>query len=62
MELVEALRYKLRMFGIPMEGPTNTFCDNETVTKNTILPESTLKKKQNSIIVRERQLQLAQSE
>ena len=50
MELVEALRYKLRMFGIPIEGPTNVFCDNdEAVTKNTIFPESTLKKKHNSI-------------
>ena len=49
VELVEALRYKLRMFGIPIEGPTNIFCDNEAVTKNTIFPESTLKKKHNSI-------------
>ena len=49
VELVEALRYKLRMFGIPIEGPTNVFCDNEAVTKNSIHPESTLKKKHNSI-------------
>jgi hypothetical protein len=25
VELVEALRYKLRMFGIPIYGPTNVF-------------------------------------
>jgi hypothetical protein len=50
VELVEALcYYKLRMFGIPIEGPTNVFCDNEAVTKNTIFPESTLKKTHNSI-------------
>ena len=49
VELVEALRYKLRMFGIPIEGPTNVFCDNEAVTKNNIFPEYTLKKKHNSI-------------
>jgi hypothetical protein len=49
VELVEALRYKLRMFGIPIEGPTNVFCDNEAVTKNSTIPESTLKKKHNSI-------------
>jgi hypothetical protein len=49
VELVEALRYKLRMFGVPIEGPTNVFCDNEAVTKNSIFPESTLKKKHNSI-------------
>ena len=49
VELVESLRYKLRMFGVPIEGPTNVFCDNEAVTKNVINPESTLKKKHNSI-------------
>jgi hypothetical protein len=49
VELVESLRYKLRMFGMPIEGPTNVFCDNEAVTKNSIFPESTLKKKHNSI-------------
>ena len=49
VELIEALRYKLRMFGIPIDGPTNVFCDNDAVTKNTIYPESTLKKKHNAI-------------
>jgi hypothetical protein len=28
VELSEALRYKLRMFGVPIKGPTNIFCDN----------------------------------
>ena len=27
-ELIEALRYKLRMFGVPIEGATNIYCDN----------------------------------
>jgi hypothetical protein len=49
IELVESLRYKLRMFGVPIEGPTNVFCDNDAVCKNTTLPESTLKKKHHSI-------------
>jgi hypothetical protein len=49
VELIEALRYKLRMFGVPIEGATNVFCDNEAVYKNTSLPESTLKKKHHSI-------------
>ena len=49
VELIEALRYKLRMFGIPVEGPTNVFSDNEAVFKNTTIPESTLKKKHNNI-------------
>jgi hypothetical protein len=49
VELAEALRYKLRMFGVPIEASTNIFCDNEAVYKNTLLPESTLKKKHHSI-------------
>ena len=49
VEHVEALHYKLWMFGIPIEGPTNVFCDNETVFKNTSIPDSTLKKKHTSI-------------
>ena len=49
VELVKSLRYKLRMFEVPIEGPTNIFCDNEAVYKNTSLPESTLKKKHHSI-------------
>ena len=55
-DLVVALRVKLRMFGIPITGPANFFCDNEGVVKNTSIPESTLNKKHNSInyhIVRE---------
>ena len=49
VEHIEALHYKLRMFGIPIEGPMKGFCDNEAVFKNTTIPESTLKKKHNSI-------------
>ena len=45
VEKIEALRYKLRMFGVPLEGPTNIFCDNESVFKNASIPDSTLKKK-----------------
>ena len=49
IEQIEALRYKLRMLGIPVDGPTNTFCDNESVFKNSTRPESVLKKKHNAI-------------
>jgi hypothetical protein len=49
IEQVEALRYKLRMMGIPLDGPANVFCDNEAVFKNSTFPESTIKKKHNSI-------------
>ena len=49
VEMIEALRYKLRMFGIPIDGPANVYCDNEAVYKNTVTPESTLKKKHHLI-------------
>ena len=49
VEMVEALRYKLRMFGVPFDGAANVFCDNEVVHKNTIMAESTLRKKHHSI-------------
>ena len=48
-EQIEALRYKLCMFGVPLEGTTNIFCDNESVFKNASIPDSTLKKKHTSI-------------
>ena len=51
VEMVEALRYKLRMFGVPIneDSPANVFCDNEAVYKNTSIPSSTLNKKHHSI-------------
>ena len=49
IELIEALRNKLRMFGVPIDGATNIFCDNEAVTKNCLDPTSTPKKKHHSI-------------
>ena len=49
IEQIETLRYKLRMFGVPIEGPTNVYCDNESVFKNTSIPGSKLKKKHTSI-------------
>jgi len=49
IELIESLRYKLRMLGIPIEGACSVFCDNESVVKNASIPESTLRRKHNSI-------------
>jgi hypothetical protein len=49
VELIESLRYKLRMFGNPIDGPTNLYIDNESVVLNSTHPESTLKKKHNAI-------------
>ena len=48
-DLIIALQYKLRMFGIPIEGPTNVFCGNRGVVLNSSRPESTLQKKHNEI-------------
>ena len=49
IELVEALRYKLRMMGIKLEAPTTLLCDNESAVKNVSRLESLIKKKRNSI-------------
>jgi len=49
MEMVIGLRYKLRMMGVPIEGPTRFCVDNMSVVNNTSIPSSTLKKKSNSI-------------
>jgi hypothetical protein len=48
-EMIEGLRYKLRMFGVPINGPAKVLCDNEGVVKNASIPESALNKKANAI-------------
>jgi len=57
VELVEGLRYKLRMMGVPLDGRTYIKADNMSVIHNCSNPTSQLKKKSNSIAyhyVRER--------
>jgi hypothetical protein len=49
MESLRGLRYKLRMMGVPINGPSLVYGDNMSVIYNTQSPESTLKKKCNSI-------------
>ena len=49
VDMLESLRYKLRMFGVPLDGPSNVFCYNNSVGINATIPTSTLKKKHNSI-------------
>jgi hypothetical protein len=49
IEQVEVMRYKLRMMGIPITGPTSVYGDNEAVFKNSAFPESVIKKKHNAI-------------
>ena len=48
-EMVEALRYKLRCFGIPIDGPAEVFCDNQSVVTNSSVPSSVLNKRHNAI-------------
>jgi hypothetical protein len=48
IDLVKSLRHKLCTFGVPIDGPTDVFCDNESVFKNVSKPESVLSKKQHS--------------
>ena len=48
-EYLHSLRYKLRMMGIPCEGPVCVYGDNQSVPANTTSPDSTLKKKSQSI-------------
>ena len=50
VEIVEGSRYKLQMMCIEVDEPTNVFCDNDSVVKNTTSPESTPKKKNNAIV------------
>ena len=49
VELLEGLRYKLKMMGVPIDGYCYNFVDNNSVVKNASCPESTIKKNSNSI-------------
>ena len=49
VKMNESIKYKLRMVGIPIDGPTNGFCDNKSVITNATQPHSTLTKKHNAI-------------
>ena len=48
-EKLWGLRYKIRMMGIPLSGPSYVYGDNKSAITNSTTPESTLKKKSNSI-------------
>ena len=45
VKMTEELRYKLRMFGVPIDVSISVFYDSKVVYRNTLLPESTLNKK-----------------
>ena len=48
-EMTSAMRYRLRMLGVPIEGPAVMFGDNQSMVTNCSLSTSTLKKKHNAI-------------
>jgi len=48
-EMVETLRYKLRCFGVPIEGACDVMCDNISVITNSSVPTSVLNKRHNAI-------------
>ena len=49
IETLRGLRYKLRMMGVPLTGPSFIYGDNKSQVTNSTRPESTLKKKCNSV-------------
>jgi hypothetical protein len=49
IENLRGIRYKLRMMGVPIDGASRIFGDNMSVVTNSSKPESTLKKKSNSV-------------
>jgi hypothetical protein len=50
VDKLQALRYKLYMMGVPMEGPPcDVFCDNKSVCLTAQKPETRLNKKHNAI-------------
>jgi hypothetical protein len=49
IEKLRGLRYKLRMMGVPLSGPSYIFADNKSQVTNSTKPESTLKRKCSSI-------------
>ena len=44
MKLIVGLRFKLQMFGVPIKGTMDFFCDNKAVFKNITNPDSVLNK------------------
>ena len=48
-KLLVSLRYKMRMFGVPIDGYEDIFFNNQYMKKNIILLQSVLNKRHNSI-------------
>jgi len=50
IETLRGLRYKLRMMGVPISGPTFIYGDNIYVVYNAQGPEYRLKKKHKAVL------------
>ena len=50
VDMIKVLQYKLRMFGVPIDGSTEIFCDNEALYKNASTPKSRIRKNHHSIL------------
>ena len=48
-DIIEALRYKLRCFVVPVEVPVEVFCDNKSVVNDSGIPISVLNNIHNDI-------------
>jgi hypothetical protein len=49
VDKLQALRYKLYMMGVPIDGACDVFCDNQSVCLTAQKPETRLNKKHNAI-------------
>ena len=49
VNMIQALRHKLRMMGIEIDGSCEVHCDNKGLVDTVSVPESTSKKKHNAI-------------
>ena len=52
LDKLDILACDIHMFGVPIKGPTDMFCDNEVVYKNSSTPESVLCEKHHSVSYR----------
>ena len=48
-DMIENLWFKLRCFGVSLDGPAEVLCDNQSVVTNSSVPSSTLSKRHNAI-------------
>ena len=62
MNTLRGIKYNLRMMGVPISGPSYIYGYNISVIHNAQHPESTLKKKSNSIFYHASQESIVMSE